>query len=89
MNGARVNEFPVNPQWVEVESNTNWQVALILLDLNVKVTFRHTSRTFTITTPSHTLGGKMEGLCGNMRYFSLLRSTIFYVSRQVYERRHG
>jgi hypothetical protein len=65
MNGAQVNEFPVNQQWVEVEANTNWQVALILLDLNVKVSFRHTSRTFTISAPSHSLGGIMEGLCGN------------------------
>jgi hypothetical protein len=68
MNGVRVTEFPVNQQLVEVEANTNWQVALVLLDLNVKVSFRHKSRAFTITAPSHTFGGKMEGLCGKRSF---------------------
>lgn len=65
MNGVTVDEFPVSQQWVEIESNTNWQVSLVLLELNVKVSFRHKSRSFTISASSHTLGGKMNGLCGD------------------------
>jgi hypothetical protein len=65
MNGLRVDDFPVSQEWVQVESNQNWQVSLILLELNVKVSYRYKSRAFTITAPSFTLGKKMEGLCGN------------------------
>jgi hypothetical protein len=72
MNGVRVDVFPVEQPWVEVESNTNRQVSLVLLDLNVKVSFRHQSRAFTITAPSHTFGGKMKGLCGNKITFNKL-----------------
>jgi hypothetical protein len=79
MNGERVAEYPVNLQWVAVESNTNWQVALILLDLNVKVTFRHKSRSFTISAPSHTLGGKMKGLCGKKRFLKNSKCKIIYM----------
>jgi hypothetical protein len=90
MNGVRVNEFPVNQKWVEVEANTYRQVALILLDLNVKVSFRHKSRTFTISAPSQSFGGKMEGLCGEQKIFLKIQKVqLLCVSRQMCERRYA
>lgn len=64
LNGNVVDNNFLKMEWVEVRKHGVNQVSLVLIQEKVRVSFRHKSRAFVISAPSHTLGKQLIGLCG-------------------------
>ncbi|XP_049862899.1 hemocytin [Schistocerca gregaria] len=65
IDGSLINNFPVHLDWIILEELDKTELTLLIPSIQLEVSYFHRSFGFNVRLPSHTYGGKVEGLCGD------------------------